>query len=142
MREKGFNIRISESLEALCAQSNLIVTNTPATQPLLFADWIKPGTLITAVGSDGAGKQELDANIYANTDVAVVDSIPQCVLLGESHYAIQAGLIEESALVELGSIIAGEVAGRQDDDQIIVADLTGVAVQDIQIAKSVLLNLE
>ena len=142
MRNKGFNVRIAESLEELCTHSNLIVTNTPATEPLLFANWIRPGTLITAVGSDGAGKQELDANIYAKTDLAVVDSVPQCVLLGESHYAIAAGLIEESALVELGSIIAGHAAGRQDDNQIIVADLTGVAVQDIQIAKSVLLNLD
>ena len=109
---------------------------------MLFADWVRPGTLITAVGSDGAGKQELDANIYAKTDLAVVDSVSQCVLLGESHYAVAAGLIEESALVELGDIIAGNATGRQDDSQIIVADLTGVAVQDIQIAKSVLLSLE
>ena len=142
MSGEGFAVQVAESPESLCHRCNLIVTNTPATEPLLFADWVRPGTLITAVGSDGAGKQELDANIYAKTDLAVVDSVSQCVLLGESHYAVAAGLIEESALVELGDIIAGNATGRQDDSQIIVADLTGVAVQDIQIAKSVLLSLE
>lgn len=142
MSGRGFNVGIASTPEELCRKSNLIVTNTPATEPLLHADWIVPGTLITAVGSDGAGKQELDADIYARAALAVVDSISQCVLLGESHYAIEAGTIDEAALVELGAIIAGESSGRQDDHQIIVADLTGVAVQDIQIAKSVLFNLE
>jgi ornithine cyclodeaminase len=142
MSAKGFDVGIAASLEELCANSNLIVSNTPATEPLLQADWISPGTHITAVGSDGAGKQELDAQIYATTDLCVVDSVAQCVLLGESHYAIEAGIIDESNLVELGAIVAGDTPGRQDDNQITVADLTGVAVQDIQIAKSVLLRLE
>lgn len=142
MSAQGFDIRIAASPQDLCAQSNLIVTNTPATEPLLEADWIKPGTHITALGSDGAGKQELDAGIYAKTDLAVVDSVPQCVLLGESHYAIEAGIIAEAALVELGAIISDDAAGRQNDNQVTVADLTGVAVQDIQIAKSILLKLQ
>ncbi|MGI9202195.1 MAG: ornithine cyclodeaminase family protein [Woeseiaceae bacterium] len=141
MNVKGFNVSIAATLEELCRNSSLIVTNTPATEPLLFADWITPGTLVTAVGSDGAGKQELDAKIYDKADLAVVDSVSQCVLLGESHYAIEAGIISESGLVELGAVISGAAPGRQNDRQIIVADLTGVAVQDIQIAKSVLLNL-
>jgi ornithine cyclodeaminase len=63
------------------------------------------------------------------------------VLLGESHFAIAAGLIEESDLKELGAIISGDKAGRQNDKEITVADLTGVAVQDIQIAKSVLMSI-
>ena len=142
MNAKGFNVGIAATAEDLCRNSNLIVTNTPATEPLLFANWISPGTLITAVGSDGAGKQELDANIYSKAALAVVDSTAQCVLLGESHYAIEAGIVDESDLVELGAVISGEAPGRQDDHQIIVADLTGVAVQDIQIANSVLLALE
>ena len=141
MSEQGFNVAVTDSLEELCKRCKLIITNTPATEPLLQADWIQQGTHITALGSDGAGKQELDAQIYANTDLCVVDSAPQCMLLGESHYAIEAGVIDQSALVELGAIIAGDAKGRQSDEQITVADLTGVAVQDIQIAKSVLLNL-
>ena len=99
-----------------------------------------PGTHITAVGSDGGGKQELDAAVLAKADHCIVDSISQCVLLGESHFAIAAGLIDETELIELGQIISGEKSGRQHDKEITIADLTGVAVQDIQIAKSVLLQ--
>lgn len=142
MHGKGFRVSVATSLEDLCRQCNLIVTSTAATEPLIFSDWITPGTHITAVGSDGGGKQELDAAIYSKADLCIADSISQCVLLGESHYAIAAGIVDESKLVELGAIIAGAETGRESDGQISVADLTGVAVQDIQIAKSILLNLD
>jgi ornithine cyclodeaminase len=141
MAAKGFTVVIANCVEELCKSSNLIVTTTPSTTPLILADWVMPGTHITAVGSDGGGKQELDAAVLAKADHCVVDSISQCVLLGESHFAIAAGLIDKSDLKELGAIISGEKTGRQNDSEISIADLTGVAVQDIQIAKSVLLNL-
>jgi ornithine cyclodeaminase len=141
MAKKGFTVAIVSCVEELCRSSNLIVTTTPSTTPLILADWVMPGTHITAVGSDGGGKQELDAAVLAKADHCVVDSISQCVLLGESHFAIAAGLIDETDLKELGAIISGDETGRQDDNEITIADLTGVAVQDIQIAKSVLLNL-
>ena len=140
MQAKGFDVRVATTAEELCRNSNLIVTNTPSTKPLLRAGWILPGTHITAVGSDGAGKQELDPAILAKANLCVVDSRKQCVELGESGYAINAGMIQETDLIELGDIIAGNHDGRQSDEDITVADLTGVAVQDIQIAKSVLLR--
>jgi len=141
MKKKGFDVVVASSLEELCTRCNLIVTTTPATTPLLRAAWIKPGTHITAVGSDGAGKQELEATIFAKAQHCVVDSMPQCVLLGESHFAIAEGFIDATDLKELGAIISGDEAGRLNDSEITIADLTGVAVQDIQIAKSVLLSL-
>ena len=140
MAKKGFDVSIANCVEELCRSSNLIVTTTPSTTPLVFADWVMPGTHITAVGSDGGGKQELDAAVLAKADHCIVDSISQCVLLGESHFAIAAGLIDETELIELGQIISGEKSGLQNDKEITIADLTGVAVQDIQIAKSVLLQ--
>ena len=141
MEAQEFAVSIADSAEALCSSCNLIVTTTPATEPLIDVNWINPGTHITAVGSDGGGKQELHAALFAKADLCVADSIPQCVLLGEAHYAIEASVIKETQLKELGAIIAGNVTGRQSDDQISIADLTGVAVQDIQIAKSILLSL-
>lgn len=141
MQAKGFNVSVATSVKELCRSCNLIVTNTPSTTPLLEAGWILPGTHITAVGSDGAGKQELDPAILAKANLCVVDSRKQCVGLGESGFAIDAGMIQETDLIELGDIIAGNHDGRQSDKDITVADLTGVAVQDIQIAKSVLLRL-
>jgi ornithine cyclodeaminase len=95
------------------------------------------GTHITAVGSDTPKKQEIDSAILGQADRVVADSISQCLVRGEIHKAIQAGQITQDDLVELGDIIAGRATGRSSDDQVTVADLTGVAVQDIQIAKAV-----
>ncbi|HUT14793.1 MAG TPA: ornithine cyclodeaminase family protein, partial [Anaerolineae bacterium] len=95
------------------------------------------GTHITAVGSDTREKQELDSAILSRADVVVADSILQCLERGEIHKAIESGHIAQDDLVELGDVIAGRAAGRTSDDQITVADLTGVAVQDIKIATAV-----
>ena len=116
---------------------NLIVTTTAATQPVLSGK-IQAGTHITAVGSDTHDKQELDAEILQHSDLVVADSISQCLERGEIHQALKTNAIEQTDIVELGSIIAGDAPGRESDEQVTVADLTGVAVQDIQISKAVL----
>jgi len=77
------------------------------------------------------------ADVLARADVVVADSLVQCRLRGEIHKALAAGKIDESRVVELGNIISGRASGRTSDSQITVADLTGVAVQDIKIASAV-----
>jgi len=133
----GFHVETTLDTEVVTASCNLIVTATAARAPLLFADQIRRGTHITAVGSDTPDKQELEPGILATADRVVADSIVQCRIRGEIAHALRAGAIEESALVELGDVISGKAASRTGEDEITVADLTGVAVQDIQIATAV-----
>jgi ornithine cyclodeaminase len=137
MSEKGFKITTTTDADDIMASCNLIVTTTPATRPILSGQ-VQSGTHITAMGSDTHDKQELDAEILKRADLVVADSILQCLERGEIHQALKSNAITEADLVELGSIIAGDAVGRESDDQITVADLTGVAVQDIQISKAVL----
>ena len=122
------------SLEDLCARADLIVTTTPSTEPLLASVMIRPGTRIVAVGADSPGKQELDPRILARGRV-VVDSIAQCVDHGEAGWAVRGGLIDPTALIELGALLETPIAFAPEE--IVVADLTGVAIQDFEIAKSV-----
>ena len=89
------------------------------------------------MGSDDDGKQELDAALLARADAVVADSVSQCSQYGECVHAIQAGLIQQDSIVELGQVIQDPSRGRTHPDHITVADLTGVAVQDIQIAKMI-----
>jgi len=124
-------------LEDLVTQTRHIVTTTPATSPIIQSEWVQPGTHITAVGADCPGKQELATDLVSRADVLVVDSVSQCVDQGEIQTALAAGEIAVSDLIELGHVIDGSAAGRSDDEQITIADLTGVAVQDIAIANSV-----
>lgn len=137
MENKGFQVASTKKIEEVTSSCNFIITTTPSTSPLLFANQIKKGTHITAVGTDSPQKQELDENIFKNADVIVADSIKQCVERGDIAHAVQKKIINEGQLVELGNIILGQNKGRTDDQQITIADLTGLAVQDIQIAKSV-----
>ena len=139
MSAKGFEVSTTTDADDIIASCNLIVTTTAATSPLLSGQ-VQPGTHITAMGSDTHDKQELHADILQGADLVVADSISQCLERGEIHQALNSNAIAETDLVELGSIIAGDVAGRTSDDQITVADLTGVAVQDIQISKAVLVG--
>jgi ornithine cyclodeaminase len=141
MESPGLRIRTTLRAEEVAAAANLIVTCTPATAPILKAEWIRPGTHITAVGSDTAAKQELEAAILARADRVVVDSLSQSELRGEVYKAVSAGAMTRDRLVELGRVISDERLRRASDDEITVADLTGVAVQDIQISKAVWLAI-
>jgi ornithine cyclodeaminase len=122
------------SLPELCEQSDLIVTTTPSTKPLLMNDMIRTGTRIVAVGADSPGKQELDTRLLSRARI-VVDSRQQCVDHGEAGWAVRAGAVEPHTLIELGALLQTPIAFG--DEEIVVADLTGVAVQDAEIAKCV-----
>jgi len=134
---KHVELRFTTDTREIPRDCNLIVTATPAKTPLLKADDIRQGTHITAVGSDTPEKTELEPEILARADVVVADSLAQSESRGEIFRAVQAGAISRRHLVELGRVIEDPSIGRQNDEQITVADLTGVAVQDIQIAKAV-----
>lgn len=137
MAQRGFTVEACDQISKLAERSNLIITTTSATAPLLSADLITAGTHITALGSDTVEKRELDGAILAQADLVVADSISQCLVRGEIAWALREGDIQKDDLVELGNIVAGSHLGRDSDDQTTVADLTGVAVQDIQIARAV-----
>ena len=137
MKSHGFNINIASNSKELSENSNLIVTTTNANESLIYKDDIKEGTHITAVGSDTPEKRELDPEILSIADTVVVDSIPQCLERGETKNALDRNLIKKEDLIEIGSIIDSDKKLRKNNNEITVADLTGVAVQDIMITNAV-----
>ena len=136
--ELGVPVEAVERIEDALQGANVVLTVTVAREPLVRAEWIEPGTHITAVGSDGPDKQELDVELLHRADLVVADRLAQCVELGEIHHAVDAGRLRADACVELGSIVAGEAPGRETDEQITIADLTGVGAQDAAIASATL----
>lgn len=135
----NFECTIKSTPADAARQADIVVTTTATTVPLLQAGDLKPGAHVTAMGSDTAEKQELTAELVAESDVVVADSRSQCLERGEIHHAAAAGLLKIEQVAELGEIIAGRRPGRTRSTQITLADLTGVAVQDIAIAKGILL---
>ena len=120
----------------LCARADTIITATAARAAIVRADWVRPGTHITAVGADSPGKQELDPALFARARHVIVDSVTQCTAHGETSHAVGAGIISRDALLPLGVALSQAPLARAEDD-ITIADLTGVAVQDAAIARCV-----
>jgi ornithine cyclodeaminase len=137
MEQKGFKVALGESPRQVAQKSNLIITATASSEPMLFPNDILPGTHITAMGSDTPGKRELGPGVLKASSLVVADSIAQCQERGEIAHALVEGDISNDRIVELGNILSGSKPGRTAPKQITVADLTGVAVQDIQIAAAV-----
>ena len=138
--ETDFDIYIATSPAEVAKKCNLIVTTTPSETALLYADDIRPGTHITAVGSDTSDKQELDSAILQKADIVIADSIPQSKSRGEIYQAVSNGLVSNNKIIELGKAIQNTDLQRINEQQITVVDLTGVAVQDIMITSAVYLN--
>ncbi len=136
--ELGVPVHVVDSIEEAARDANLVITVTPAREPLVHAAWLGPGTHVTAVGSDGPDKQELDVELLARADLVVADRLAQCIDLGEIHHAVAAGRLDPASCVELGDVVTGTAPGRESDEQITVADLTGVGVQDAAIAGATL----
>jgi ornithine cyclodeaminase len=137
MQPRGYNIHTTQDPNLIASSCNFIVMATPSETPLLYSDQIKKGIHITAMGSDTSEKQELDEKILQMADIVVTDSFDQCQSRGEIYHALNAGVLEADELVELGNVILSKDLRRISDEQITVADLTGVAVQDYQISKAV-----
>jgi ornithine cyclodeaminase len=138
MVAEGFTVATTTEVDDVMASCELIVTATASRAPLLMRDQIRPGVHITAVGADSPVKQELDPLILRRADVVVADSISQCLERGEIAHAVRSRSLRPDDVVELGAVIAGTAAGRTAEEEVTVADLTGVAVQDIEIARTVL----
>jgi len=134
--ERGWSIQVAADIPSLLAASNLVVTTTPSTLPLVLGAHVQPGTHITAMGSDTEHKRELDTALLMRADRVVADSRSQCAVRGEIARAADEGF-DASSIVELGDVVAGTAPGRTFEEQITVVDLTGVAVQDLAIAEAV-----
>jgi ornithine cyclodeaminase/alanine dehydrogenase-like protein (mu-crystallin family) len=134
MRADGFDARAAATPEIVCREAEVIVTATPARQPLVRAEWLRPGQHVTALGSDSPGKQELEAACLERADLVVVDRLTQCASFGELRHALDAGLPPGRVHGELGEIVAGARQGRTRPEQLTIADLTGVGFQDTAIA--------
>lgn len=132
-----FDIDVVDTAKEAAESSQLIVTTTPSKIPIILDEFIQPGTHVTAVGADGGGKQEIEAKLFRRLKTCVVDSFSQCSEYGDTSYALAEGNINPDSVVELGSVIENPGLGRQSDAEITLADLTGVAIQDIAIATAV-----
>lgn len=129
----GLEVAPAASREEAISGVDVLVTTTPATEPLVTAEMLHPGLHVTAIGSDAEGKQEIDATAIVAADGFFCDSVVQSARLGELRSAMMAGF-DQTRAVELGSVITGNAPGRTDEGDVTICDLTGTGAQDTAIA--------
>lgn len=142
MGEKGFSVEVHNDIRKACSQADIIVTATPAREPLLEASMLPEGVHVTAMGSDSPDKRELDDEVLVRADAFVCDTRAQSENNGElKGYAAQ-GKEPPFKVYELGRVIAEQQKLRLSDATTTVCDLTGTGVQDTAIANFALRRLE
>jgi ornithine cyclodeaminase/alanine dehydrogenase-like protein (mu-crystallin family) len=135
--ELGIEVIAATNLATAARESDICVTCTPSRQAILGAGDVNAGAFVAGVGADNPDKQELDPALLARSAV-VVDILDQAVTSGDLHHAIAAGVMtRDDVRAELGEVIAGRKPGRLRDDEIVIFDSTGTALQDVAAAAAV-----
>lgn len=131
LREEGLECELSQP-EAACRAADIIVTATTAREPLFQADWVRPGTHVSSMGSDAAGKQELPPELFGRA--ALFCDLPeQARRIGEFQHAAA-----DLELTAIGEVLAGRAPGRRSPEDVTVFDSSGVSIQDLYIAREII----
>jgi ornithine cyclodeaminase len=113
---------------AAVAASDIVITATPGRAALFDPEAVRPGTHISCVGADTRGKRELPEGLLARVRLFVDDRI-QASQIGETQWA------PETPCAEIGDLLTEKVVFSRDQDDITVFDLTGLALQDLTVAR-------
>lgn len=135
MSRPGLHVVAADAVREAVAGADIVITATSSTEPLLRPEWLAAGTHITAVGSDMPHKQELDPRVLAAASKYVPDSIEAALTSGELHHAVESGVFDVGSVYgELAALASGRRPGRVRNDELTVADLTGLGIQDVAVA--------
>lgn len=117
-------------------EADVIVTITSSFEPSLLAEHVAPGTHLACMGTDTKGKQEVSAELLAKATV-FTDEIAQSISIGEAQHAVAANDLAVNDIVQIGKVINGSHPGRSSAQEITLFDGTGVGLQDLAVAASV-----
>ena len=130
----GLRAEVAREVRAASRASDIVVTATTSPHPVLHVEDVSPGTFIAAVGADNANKSEI-APALLRVAVVIVDDLDQCAHSGDLRHAVAAGvMLRDEVRASLDQVVAGTRRGRESDDEIIVFDSTGVAIEDVAAA--------
>jgi ornithine cyclodeaminase len=133
-RAAGRDARVATDVGGMLNAANIIVTATPSERALFAADQVRPGTHVVAIGADSPGKQEVPEALFSRARHIVTDDIAQAVDHGDIGCAVRAGILPVDRAVMLGHVLSGRTALARAANDITIADLTGIAAEDIAIS--------
>jgi ornithine cyclodeaminase/alanine dehydrogenase-like protein (mu-crystallin family) len=134
--QTGLKARTATAEEAV-KSADIVVTATPSREPLFQAVWVRPGTHVVSMGSDGPGKHELPTDLYPRASL-FCDLVSQSIQIGDFQHAraaIEAGTLE---VTKIGDVIDGRAPGRRSEEEITVFDSSGISLQDLFMADALI----
>lgn len=120
-------------------EQEIVVTATTSKDPVLRGEWLVPGALVCAIGANQRSRRELDNVVLERAAFVCCDSREQARLeSGDLIEPVEAGVLDWLEVYELQDVVAGEVAGRQADDDVVVFKSNGLAAWDVAIGAAAL----
>ena len=133
----GVEVKAVDTIKEAVKGADVLLTTTPAREPVVKSKWVDNGTHINAMGADAPGKQELDSHVLQKAKI-FIDCWDQASHSGEINIPVHEGLVRRSDIIgKIGDVIIGTAPGRRTEEEITVFDSTGLAVQDIVTAWNV-----
>ena len=121
------------------AEQEIVVTATTSKDPVLRGEWLREGALVCAIGANDARARELDNAVLERAAFVCCDSREQAQLeSGDLIEPIERGVLDWLEVYELQAVVAGDVQGRQSEDDIVVFKSNGIAAWDVAIAAEAL----
>jgi alanine dehydrogenase len=117
------------------AEQDVVVTITTSRDPVLRGEWLRPGALVCAAGANRLVGRELDNAVLERTTFVCCDSLEQARLeAGDLVEPVQRGVLDWLEVHELAEVVGGDIAGRQQDDDIVLFKSLGIAAEDLAVA--------
>ena len=131
----GLDVQLATSTEALCRESDIVALATTATNPIVNANWWKPGAHINAIGSHAPGLRELDTASIQRARI-ICDQLDACMAeAGDLQIPVENGDYAWSDIAgDLGDVVNGNTPGRTSGDEVTIFKSVGLAIQDISCA--------
>ncbi len=133
----GMEIETTHAPDEPAAQ-DIVVTVTSSREPVLYGEWLRPGTHVNAAGSNSLLKSEIDRDVVKRASFVCVDSREEIGLeAGDLMPSLETGAILPEAVYEIGQVIAGHMKGRHGPEDITLFASQGLAIEDMAVARIV-----
>ena len=121
--------------EAAVGDADVVITITKSAEPVLRANWLKPGVHINAAGANSPARREVDAETVLRATVRATDQVAQAKEeASEYRDLVAAGRLHWPDIVELGDLVTGKAAGRRGQADVTLFKSLGIALEDIAFA--------
>jgi alanine dehydrogenase len=119
-------------------ECDVVVTVTGSPDPVLRGEWLQPGALVCAVGANDGRRRELDNVVLERATFVCCDSVEDAKLeSADLTEPVAGGVLDWLEVHELQEVVAGTIAGRQSDDDVVVFKSNGLAAWDVAVAAAV-----